>query len=419
MLDAGLAADGHAHSGMIIHPPDAHGPDDDLSDVAAAIAADNAGSGSGSGAEPHTGTNGPVDTLDAEPSWHDFWSGWPMYKEAVYSGAIAGLSLGFLSVYVVLRRMVFVSAAVTQAAGLGVAASFWLAIHLGVSINPAWGATILSLLTAVTLAGDPKRFGLSREMVLGMVFAFTSGAAVLIGSRIPQETGDIQAILFGNAVVVSPEDMERLLWTSAGLVALHVWWFRGFSFASFDPVSARVQGVPVRMLDLILLLSVGVMVGEVARALGAMPAFAMSTLPGMAALLVVRGPLPLTFAVASILGAMSGVGGYLLAYKKQFSVGPAQTVVARGRRGDRAARRRHRRAGRAQAAAGGVGRAIVVRCDGTACSGSARSSASAISGRRSGIATSRPCGCARGRCWIRSRSCCRAPRSRHDDMLAA
>jgi zinc transport system permease protein len=89
-----------------------------------------------------------------------------------------------------------------------------------------------------------------------------------------------------------------------------------------------VQGVPVRMLDLILLLSVGVMVGEVARALGAMPAFAMSTLPGMAALLVVRGPLPLTFAVASILGAMSGVGGYLLAYKKQFSVGPAQTVVA-------------------------------------------------------------------------------------------
>lgn len=183
-------------------------------------------------------------------------------------------------------------------------------------------------MTAVALAGDPKRLGLSREMVLGMAFAFTSGAAVLIGSKIPQETGDIQAILFGNAVVVSPEDMQRLLWTSIGLVAIHVWWFRGFSFASFDQTSARVQGLPVRMLDLVLLLSVGIMVGEVARALGAMPAFAMSTLPGIAALLVVRGPLPVTFAVASVLGAMSGVGGYLLAYKKQFSVGPSQTVVA-------------------------------------------------------------------------------------------
>ncbi|HTJ47793.1 MAG TPA: metal ABC transporter permease [Kofleriaceae bacterium] len=312
----------------MIDPHHHVGSDDDFSDVANAIAADSAGSGSGSGAEAHTGTNGPVDTLDEEPSWSEFWGGWAMYKEAVYSGAIAGLSLGFLSVYVVLRRMVFVSAAVTQAAGLGVAASFWVAIHFGISLNPAWGATFLSLLTAVLLAGDPKRLGLSREMVLGMVFAFTSGAAVLIGSRIPQETGDIQAILFGNAVVVSPEDLQRLVWTSAGIIALHVWWFRGFAFASFDPISARVQGLPVRMLDLILLLSVGVMVGEVARALGAMPAFAMSTLPGMAALLVVRGPLPVTFAVASILGAMSGVGGYLLAYKKQFSVGPAQTVVA-------------------------------------------------------------------------------------------
>jgi zinc transport system permease protein len=317
-------------AGMVFHPPDAHpgAPDDDLSDISAALAADSAGSGAGSGAEPHTGTAGPVDTLDVEPSWNDFWDGWPMYREAVYSGAIAGLSLGFLSVYVVLRRMVFVSAAVTQAAGLGVAASFYVGIHLGVQINPAWGATMLSLMTAVALAGDPKRFGLSREMLLGIVFSFTSSAAVLIGSRIPQETGDIQAILFGNAVVVSPEDMQRLLWTSMGLVALQVWWFKGFAFASFDPVSARVQGLPVRLLDMILLLSVGVMVGEVARALGAMPAFAMSTLPGMAALLIVRGPLPVTFALASVFGAMSGVGGYLLAYKKQFSVGPAQTVTA-------------------------------------------------------------------------------------------
>jgi len=327
-IDAHLAADGHAHSGMVFHPPDAGAPSDDLSDIAGAIAADSAGSGSGSGAEPHTGTNGPIDTLDDTPSWHDFWSGWPMYKEAVYSGAVAGLSLGFLSVYVVLRRMVFVSAAVTQAAGLGVAASFYVTLHFGVGISPVWGATLLSLITAVALAGDPKRLGMSREMVLGMVFAFTSGAAVLIGSRIPQETGDIQAILFGNAVVVSPDDMMRLIYTSAGLITLQIWWFRGFSFASFDPVSARVQGVPVRMLDLILLLSVGVMVGEVARALGAMPAFAMSTLPGMAALLIVRGPLPLTFAIAALFGAMSGVGGYLLAFKEQFSVGPSQTVVA-------------------------------------------------------------------------------------------
>jgi len=310
--------------------PGAGPGNDDLSDVAAAISADPGGSAAHTGALVHPGAAGHVDTLDTQPSWHDFRQGWAMYREAVFSGGIAGLTLGFMAVYVVLRRMVFVSAAVTQAAGLGVAASFWISLQLGVALDPAWGATAMALGTAVVLAGDPRRWGLSREMMLGIAFALTAGAAVLIGSRIPQETGDIQAILFGNAVVVSAGDMHHLLWTSVGVMILQLWWFRGFSFASFDAVSARVQGLPVRLLDVILLLSVGVVVGEVARALGAMPAFAMSTLPGMAALLLVRGPLWATFAVASLIGAAAGVGGYLLAYREQFSVGPAQAVTAVG-----------------------------------------------------------------------------------------
>ncbi|MGE0402435.1 MAG: metal ABC transporter permease [Kofleriaceae bacterium] len=311
----------------LIASADGSAGSDDFSDVSAAISADSTASDAGSGAAAAPGGL-HVDMLDDTPTWGDFWNGWPLYREAVYSGAIAGLTLGFLSVYVVLRRMVFVSAAVTQAAGLGVAASFWLSIHLGTVIDPAWGATTMSLVAALLLAADPKRLGLSREMALGIVFAFASATAVLIGSRIPQETGDIQAILFGNAVVVSPEDLHRLMWTFGGVMLLQLWWFRGFSFASFDRVTARVHGLPVRLLDAVLLLSIGVMVGESARALGAMPAFAMSTLPGVAALLFVRGSLPMTFAVAVLVGAASGVGGYLLAYREQLSVGPAQTTTA-------------------------------------------------------------------------------------------
>jgi zinc transport system permease protein len=269
-------------------------------------------------------------TVDDTPSWHDFVAGWPMYREAIFAGAIAGFTLGFLSIYVVLRRMVFVSAAVTQAAGLGVAAAFWLSLQLGVAIAPTWGATVLSLGTAVLLAWDPKRWGMSREMLLGVVFALTAGGTVLLGSRIPQDTGDIQAILFGNAVIVSRADLHHLAWLAASVLSLQIWWFRGFSFASFDPVSARVQGLPVRLLDLVLLLAVGTMVGEVARSLGALPAFALSTLPGIAALLLVRGPLPVTCAIAAAIGAIAGVGGYVLAYREQLSVGPAQTVTAVG-----------------------------------------------------------------------------------------
>src|SRR5262245_41652692 len=194
--------------------------------------------------------------MHAEPlSWRSFLDAWELFRDPVLCGLAAGAVLGFLSVYVVLRRMVFVSAAVTQAAGLGVALSFYAAIHLGVAVDPLWGAILMSLLTASLLAADPRRFGLSREMVLGLLFASTSGAAVLVGSRITQEANDIQAILFGTAVAVSPEDMHRLAWSGGLVIAIQVWLLRGFAFASFDPLAARVQGLPTRLLDLVLLLS--------------------------------------------------------------------------------------------------------------------------------------------------------------------
>jgi manganese/iron transport system permease protein len=269
-------------------------------------------------------------TAAEAPRWADFVDGWELFREAVQAGAAAGAILGFLSVYIVLRRMVFVSAAVTQAAGLGVALAFFAAIHWGITVDPLFGAMGLSLLTAVLLVADPRRLGISREMMLGAAFAVCGGLAVLVGSRISQEANDIQAILFGTAVVVSREDLVRILWSGLAVLLIQLWTFRGMTFASFDPVAARVQRVPVAVLDVILLVSVGVMVGESARALGALPAFALSTMPGMAAVLISRGPLIVTFAVAALLGAAAAVGGYLLAFFEEFPVGSSQTVVAVG-----------------------------------------------------------------------------------------
>ncbi|MCB9561088.1 MAG: metal ABC transporter permease [Kofleriaceae bacterium] len=241
---------------------------------------------------------------------------------------LAGLVLGFLSVYVVLRRMVFVSAAVTQAAGFGVAGSFYAAAKFGVSFDPVWGATAMSLLTAALVAPDPKRLGLSREAVLGLCFALFAGGAVLTSSKIPQEAHDVQAILFGTAVVVSRDDMHRLALSGGLVLALQLWWFRGFSFASFDPLAARVQGLPVRLLDVLLLLCIGVMVGEAARALGALPAFALSTLPGVAAVQLARGPLVVPFVGAAVLGAAAGGLGYIVAFFYELPVGATQTALA-------------------------------------------------------------------------------------------
>ena len=270
----------------------------------------------------------PIHAAGDGPSWSDFVDGWELFGDAVYAAGIAGAVLGFLSVYVVLRRMVFVSAAITQGAGLGVALAFFAGIRLGWAIGPSTGATLLSLVIAAIASRDWQRVRMSREMVLGLSFAMTSGLAVVVGSRITQEAHDIQAILFGTAVVVSPEDLASLALIAAGVMVLQIWWYRGLTFASFDPLTARVHGLPVGLLDLVLLVSIALVVARVASTLGALPAFALSTMPGVAAALVARGPLLVTFALAAVIGAAAGVGGYLLAFFWELPVGATQTVTA-------------------------------------------------------------------------------------------
>ncbi|HET6610950.1 MAG TPA: metal ABC transporter permease, partial [Kofleriaceae bacterium] len=82
--------------------------------------------------------------MHVAPTWADFMLGWDLglYANPILCAAAAGCVLGFLSVYVVLRRMVFVSAAISQAAGLGVALAFYAAIHLGMTIDPALAAVV-------------------------------------------------------------------------------------------------------------------------------------------------------------------------------------------------------------------------------------------------------------------------------------
>jgi zinc transport system permease protein len=306
---------------------------DELAEIEAALAAD---AGFDHAHEDHHDDHAhedhhlDIEDADAAPTWDEFWDSWELFREPVYAAGIAGLVLGLLSVYIVLRRMVFVSAAITQGAGFGVAASFYVAVRFGWSIDPVWGATAMSLATAALVAPDPRRLGLSREMVLGLAFALFSGGAVLASARIPDEAHDLQAILFGTAVVVSTEELHRLAISGAAILGVQLWWFRGFAFASFDPLAARVQGLPVRLLDVLLLVSIGVMVGEAARALGALPAFALSVLPGVAAVQLARGPLIVTFAVAAVLGATAGMAGYVAAFLLDLPVGATQTALAGG-----------------------------------------------------------------------------------------
>jgi zinc transport system permease protein len=262
-----------------------------------------------------------------DASLGDLFASWELFRDPIIAATAAGAVLGWLGVYVVLRRMVFVAAAVSQAAALGVALAFYVQIHLAWHISPVFGAIVLTSAVSLLFMLDPKRLRITRESILGLAFVLTGGAAVAIGDRISQEAHEIGAILFGTAVLVRTGDLWLILGIGGVLLAGHVWTTRGMVLAAFDPDAARVQGLPVRWLDAFLFLSIGVMVAVATRALGALPVFAFTVLPAMAAL-ALGNRVGLVLVLSMVLGALSGFLGYVLAFMRDLPVGASQTLVA-------------------------------------------------------------------------------------------
>ncbi len=263
------------------------------------------------------------------PSLSDFLAAFDLFREAILCGAIAGLTLGAMGVLIVLRRMVFVTAAVTQAAGLGVALGILAGTHTGEETGLVLWAIGTSMVAAGVLALDPARVRLSRESVLALVWLVGSGGAVLVGDRIHAEAHDVSAILFGSAVLVRPLDLYTVAGFSGLALAVLALTHRGLIFAGYDRDGARVQGLPVRLLELGFLALVTVEVSVATRALGALPVFAFSVLPGMAGLLGARGVRGAMLAAAAG-GVGAAVLGYLAAFFLSFPVGASQAAVAVG-----------------------------------------------------------------------------------------
>lgn len=269
-----------------------------------------------------------------------FFEAWPLFRESALAGALAGALLGVLGVYVVLRRLVFLTAAVGQAAGLGVTAAFYLQGAFGLTgwlVSPTMGASVFTLLSiAVVIRGggaltDGRQDHARQDSLLGVVWLVGTAGTLALGTRIVQEMHDVNTLLFGTAVAVVPEDFTLLVWLTAALLLIHAVAWRGFSAVSFDPQGARIRGLPVVTLEWGLFISLAMAVSTCTGILGALPTFAFSVLPALGALglagLLRAGNLQRTLLLAGVLGAGCGFAGYIVAYLYALPVGAAQALV--------------------------------------------------------------------------------------------
>jgi zinc transport system permease protein len=267
---------------------------------------------------------------EMSPTLDEFFAAWELFREPSLTGALAGMMLGILGVYVVLRRMVFLAATVSQAASFGVAGAYFIGIGAAGnshSIGPTLGALVMTFLTLWVIALDTSHEKHRRDSLLGFLFLACSSGTLVIATRIVAELQDIEGMLFGTAVAVLPNDFRLMLVVASVTLVIHTWGWRGFSAVSFDRTGALVRGLPVRGLEFGLFVGLGVGLAVSTRILGALPTFAFTVLPALAAVNIAPN-IKSGLMIAAALGAVSGFGGYVLAFLYDLPVGATQTLLA-------------------------------------------------------------------------------------------
>jgi zinc transport system permease protein len=253
-----------------------------------------------------------------------------IWQAPLAASVMAGALLGFLGVYVVLRRTVFVSAALTQISTVGLVVGLFLEEHLHVEAEHAHHQLGMAMGFAVVgalLLGALRPRRLPAEATVGAAWVAASALVVLGISRLVHASHDLGGMVFGNAVAVPDDELWMIGGVALFCAALHLAFAKEIAFASFDPETATALGLRVRVWDAVLSLTIGLAIPAAARALGALPVFALLTLPASAALLL-RLRFRTVFVVATVLGVVAAAGGYLLSWWAETPTGATMVLVA-------------------------------------------------------------------------------------------
>jgi zinc/manganese transport system permease protein len=188
----------------------------------------------------------------------------------------------YLGIHVIAREVVFVDIAMAQIAALGATAAFLLGFELDSSVSYA-AALAFTVLGAGVLAltRTPDRH-VSQEAIIGVVYAVSAAAAVLLADRAPHGAEHIRAMLVGSLLSVGPAEVAKVA-VLYGAVGLVHWAFRRpFLLISTDPAAAYREGWRVRVWDFVFYATFGVVVTSSVRVAGVLLVFSYLIVPALA-----------------------------------------------------------------------------------------------------------------------------------------
>ena len=194
----------------------------------------------------------------------------------------------YLGLHVLARGIIFVDLALAQVAALGITVAL-LAGHPIQSAAAYWYALAFTFAGSFLFAiSRTHRSPIPQEAIIGIVYAVSAAAAVLVVDRAPQGSEYIKQLLVGSILTVTLKEVETLALLYGIVGAVHWAIRRPLLEISFDPQAVLGKRRWIRLWDFLFYASFGLVVTSSVQIAGVLLVFSYLIVPAAIAALLTR-----------------------------------------------------------------------------------------------------------------------------------
>ncbi|MDG4756585.1 metal ABC transporter permease [Micromonospora sp. WMMD710] len=246
---------------------------------------------------------------------------YPYMQRALIAALVIGLAAPALGIYLVQRRLALIGDGIGHVALTGVGAGLLL------NRSPVLVAVIVATVGAITIELVRSRGRTSGDLALALLFYGGIAGGVMLVGLSDANSATLNAYLFGSLTTISPSDLITIaVLGTAILIAMIA--LRPALFAiSHDEEYARVSGLPVRTLNLLIAVTTAVTVTIAMRAVGVLLISALMVVPVATAQQVTRG-FRSTMTAAMALGLFAAGSGVWVAATADTAPGASVVLLA-------------------------------------------------------------------------------------------
>jgi zinc transport system permease protein len=245
-------------------------------------------------------------------------------RRALLAAVLVGVTAPAIGTFLVQRRLALMGDGIGHIALTGVALGFLL------GTAPVLTAIVVSIAGAVTIELIRERGRTTGDVALALLFyGGIAGGVLLIGLSPGGSSATLVSYLFGSLSSVRPGDLVVIVGLCAAVIGVVVVFGRELFAVCSDEEVARVSGLPVRFLNILVAVTAAVTVTVAMRVVGLLLVSALMVVP-VAAVQQLTTSFRATLLAACAVGVVASVGGLVVAFYADVAPGASTVVLALG-----------------------------------------------------------------------------------------